>query len=338
MHKKGFTLVELLVVIAIIGMLVGLLLPAVQVARESARRMQCKNKMKQLGTAVHNYMSAYNNELPPGSGHIYYDKTQQYWPGYNDFSIHTYLLPYLDQKPLYDVIDSNDGFSKGYMAFVATANGKAVLMTEISTFLCPSWSEDGVCSSTNASYEKGALKTYDGVNGAYITDADNSGVKDSGKFKIPTYKSSAFGKIPDNGLVRFGEGTKLSSVKDGLSNTFLFGEMIQIDTNGSSHSKFPGGNRPWLFGCHDNTSRTLYSMKAIRWGLNQECNRDDGGSTNTKVPFNHFPFRSPHSGGVTFTFGDASVQFMNDETELSILKRLATRDGEEVIDSEKTGL
>lgn len=335
MNKKGFTLVELLVVIAIIGMLVALLLPAVQMARESARRMQCTNKLKQLGTATHNFMSAYNNELPPGSGRAYYDKTQQYWPGYNDYSIHAYLLPYLDQKPLYEMISSNDGFTKGYMAFVSTAIGKNVLMTDIPTFLCPSWGEDAVCSSTNASYEKGALKTYDGVNGAYVTDADNSGVKDAEKFKIPTYKPSAFGKIPDNGLVRFGERTPISTVKDGLSNSLLFGEMIQIDTNGSSHSKFPGGNRPWLFGCHDNTSRTLYSMKAVRWQLNQKCNRDDGGSTKTSVPFNHFPFRSPHSDGVTFTFGDASVHYLDQEIDLLILKRLATRDGGEVIDLEK---
>ena len=138
MKKKGFTLVELLVVIAIIGMLVGLLLPAVQMARESARRMQCTNKLKQIGTATHNYISAHN-ELPPASGPTYYDKhPNQYWKGYNDYAVHAYLLPYLDQKPLYEMISSNDGFTKGYMAFVSTAIGKSVLMTDIPTFLCPS--------------------------------------------------------------------------------------------------------------------------------------------------------------------------------------------------------
>ena len=321
---------ELLVVIAIIGMLVGLLLPAVQMARESARRMQCTNKLKQIGTATHNFISAHN-ELPPASGPTYYDKhPTQYWKGYNDYSVHAYLLPYLDQKPLFEMID----FDKGYMGFVATATGKSVLMTEISTFLCPSWGEASVCES-GASYEKGALKTYDAVNGAYITAADNNGVKDSEKFKIPVGKESWYGKIPDNGMIRFGENTPISLIKDGMSNTLMFGEMIQIDGAGGQHSKYPGGNRPWLFGCHDNTSRTLYCAKAVRWGLNQECTRNDQGTTKTSVPFNHFPFRSSHSDGVTFAFGDASVHYLDDEIDLLILKRLATRDGGEVIDMDK---
>jgi len=332
MNKKAFTLVELLVVIVIIGLLVGLLLPAVQMARESARRMQCTNKLKQIATATHNFISAFNNETPAASGSTYYDKhSSSYWPGYNDYGIHAYLLPYMDQTALYEMIN----FDSGYMSFVSTGNGKLVLMTEISTFICPSWWEDSVCTETNASYEKGALKTYDAVNGSYITSSDNSGLSESEKFKIPTCKDSWFGKIPDNGMVRFGERTPIALVKDGLSNTLMFGEMIQIDTNGSEHSKFPGGNRPWLFGCHNNTSRTLYSSKAIRWRLNQECNRNDSGSTATSVPFNHFPFRSPHSDGVTFAYGDASVHYLDEEIDLGVLKRLGTRDGGEIIDLEK---
>lgn len=330
MNKKGFTLVELLVVIAIIGMLVGLLLPAVQMARESARRMQCSNKLKQIGVAIHNYASAHNSEFPPGVG------TKQFPgldPGNENTGVHSFILPYMEYDAIYRLID----FEAKLSTFLATANGDMVRMTVIPHYICPSWGEENVCEQ-NVNYKHGALKTYDGVNGAYITSSDNNGLKENEKLKIPTTSmSSCFGNIPNNGIFKFGDKVQMGMVKDGLSNTYMFGEMIQMDSNGSEHSKFPGGNRPWVYGGSWNGkgAKTLYCLKALRWEVNTVCNRNDGGSTSSSVPFNHFPFRSAHADGAFFARGDASVSYVADDMELSILKRMCTREGGETIHNEE---
>lgn len=325
MPRKGFTLVELLVVIAIIGMLVGLLLPAVQQARESARRMQCSNHLKQIGLAIHNYASANNNCLPPGVGDQQYASNLD--PGCNNTGVHTYLLPYMEQNALFQMVDLEVTLS----TFLATANGDAARNTVIPTFICPSWGEQPV-SDVSAGFSHGALNTYCGVDGSFIEASDNSGLKDGEKMKIPTYVTSGHGKFPDNGIFKFGKKVKAAEVKDGLSNTLMFGEMIQKDRNGA----YPGGNRIWLMGDYwaGKGCKALYSLKVIRWKLNVECSRNDGGSSSSAVPFNHFPFRSPHSGGVFFARGDGSVGFLADRTELSILKRMGTRNGEETFELE----
>ncbi|MBE6429010.1 MAG: DUF1559 domain-containing protein [Planctomycetaceae bacterium] len=334
MKKKGFTLVELLVVIAIIGMLVALLLPAVQMARESARRMQCQNKLKQLGLAVHNYVSAHNNHLPPGIGDEQYRET---WDvGVDNYGVFVFLLPYLDQNALYQMIDQEQSLN----SFIASAAGSTVLYTPINAFLCPSWGEEPVAGLGQgyASYEKGALKTYDGVNGAIISAEDNNGLKESEKMKVSSGLNSCYGKIPNNGLLQYGNKTGIGTVKDGLSQTLLFGEMVHADKSVSgNYHKYPGSNRAWIRGCQNggNGAKTLYPVKAIRWELNTECNRVDSGTSSSSVPFNHLPFSSPHADGVFFARGDGSVSYLNDEMELSILKRLATRDGGEAVDETK---
>jgi len=324
MNKKAFTLVELLVVIAIIGMLVGLLLPAVQMAREAARRMQCSNNLKQIGLAVHNFSSSFNNMFPPGVG----DREYNGWdPGVNNTGVHTYLLPYLDQMALYQMIDLEIPLQQ----FVDVhSNGQLVRFTEIGTFICPSYGEDHIAEKPDY-WSKGALTTYCGVNGSWIISSDNNGLSEGEKMTIPTPQNSAFGKIPDNGLLRFGKKVKMGEVKDGLTNTLLFGEMVQINKDGGT---FPGGNRIWLMGDLNggNGSKALYSVKAIRWPINTKCNRNDGGSSKDAVPFNHFPFRSEHSGGVYMARGDGSVAFQSENTELSVLKRMGTRAGGEAFE------
>ncbi len=326
MRKTGFTLVELLVVIAIIGLLVGLLLPAVQMARESARRMQCSNHLKQISLGIHNYASSHKSEFPPGVGDKQYSTNLD--PGNENTGVFAFILPYLEFENLYQLIDTDKTLS----AFLATQNGETVRTTVISTYLCPSWGEDPLCTK-NVSYMRGALKTYDGVNGAYITSSDNNGLKDSEKMKVPTSLPSAFGAIPNNGILKFGEKVPMSMVTDGLSNTYMMGEMVQIDKD---KGEYPGGNRPWIFGgsWSGKSAKTLYCLKALRWDLNNECNRSDGGTTSSSVPFNHFPFSSPHADGVTFARGDASVGYVSDDVELSILKRMCTRAGSEAIENE----
>src|SRR5947209_20357742 len=129
-HRVGFTLIELLVVIAIIAVLIALLLPAVQAAREAARRTQCVNNLKQLGIALHNYHDAVGS-LPPG---------QLEGNNWMDFSAHTYMLPYLEQAPLYNAINFTDVFQQGQNqgAYWKSTWNQTVWLTQVTGFLCPS--------------------------------------------------------------------------------------------------------------------------------------------------------------------------------------------------------
>jgi prepilin-type N-terminal cleavage/methylation domain-containing protein len=129
-QKDGFTLIELLVVIAIIGVLVALLLPAVQSAREAARRSQCGNNLKQIGLAIHQYHTA-RNCLPPGQL-LYFD--------WLDISALYFLLPYLEQQPLFDAFNVADVFPINGLGPVLPSYppNTTVARTQLAVFLCPS--------------------------------------------------------------------------------------------------------------------------------------------------------------------------------------------------------
>lgn len=320
MKTRGFTLVELLVVIAIIGMLVGLLLPAVQAAREAARKMQCANNLKQNALAIHNYITVSNEKLPPGIGLRQFSGDD---PGNNNFGLHVFLLPYLEQQALYDQIDQ----TQTVYQFVRTnPQTNPVLQTVIPSYVCPSFGEPPLSTVSPGGFLYGGLTTYVGVCGAYLTDSDNANLGDGvTPFTMPTYTTSGHGNIPDNGLFAWCQQISTGTVRDGLSNTLLMGEMVQKDTNGT----YPGGNRCWVMGSYwaGKTAKATYSIKALRYPVNRHYNRNDS----RDAPFNHFPFRSHHSGGSHFARGDGSVSFHSEGTDLLVLKRLATRSGGEIV-------
>jgi prepilin-type N-terminal cleavage/methylation domain-containing protein/prepilin-type processing-associated H-X9-DG protein len=200
--SPGFTLIELLVVIAIIGVLVSLLLPAVQSAREAARRTQCTNNLKQLGLAVHNYLSA-NGEALPNNG---YGAT-----GYpNDHSPFARLLPYMEQANLYNLVNFDI-----YMGHPGSVDLPVQLHTAaayvVATFLCPSDGTDPVHQYTLPS---GAI-----IPIASCNYGSNHGSGLDGNFN-PASSTATDGLCWANGRV------KLSQVRDGTSNTILFSETL----------------------------------------------------------------------------------------------------------------
>jgi prepilin-type N-terminal cleavage/methylation domain-containing protein/prepilin-type processing-associated H-X9-DG protein len=206
--RAGFTLIELLVVIAIIAVLISLLLPAVQSAREAARRAQCVNNLKQIGLAIHNYHQA-NNSLPWGGG-----------PWWVEWSAHTLLLPYVEQGPLYNSINFGDTLPLGHPSLLFDPVNTTAAYTVVSSYQCPSdddrlTSPDGhnnymanVGSAPNCDYGGNAWAPsgYEPMSGPFIFTSD------------PSHLFGAnFG----------GRSVSFASITDGLSNTAAFSERVK---------------------------------------------------------------------------------------------------------------
>lgn len=298
--RRGFTLVELLVVIAIIGILVALLLPAVQAAREAARRAQCQNKQKQIGLALQNYHTA-RNSLPMGS--VLASETPA---GKNLGTWVYYILPYLEEQAVYDSF--NDLKLPMYSSLYKTS-----FQTILPGFICPS-DPDGVTplqggrtqpyqnpvnsmglwypTSMGPNNDRYCVYCPDNWKGQYCClGPDNFSLSDVGMFR------------------RWHQPIKFRQVSDGLSNTFMLGETLP------THCAFNGAynaNYPMI-----STTLPINTVVAITDASQQEWWRSCG-------------YKSLHSGGSYFTMGDGSVHFVNESIDLKVYYGLGTRAGEEV--------
>ena len=237
----GFTLVELLVVITIIGILVALLLPAVQAAREAARRTSCTDNLKQMGLAMHTYLAANGEYFPPGS------------PGALRPGLFSYLLPYLEQVQLFKQLNLNADTS---------SEPAALLNFSVSVYFCPSFGGQRVVVNAAESYQDGALVTYQGVGGAVVPNA-------------PVFHAS-YGDVPYNGIFGWAMTRTASQVTDGMSNTLAIGEFVQIDRDPKSvYGVYPGNVRAWILGANDVDAS--YAFKVVQYPINARLDRTDDG-------------------------------------------------------------
>ena len=286
--RPAFTLVELLVVIAIIGVLVALLLPAVQAARESARRSQCSNNLKQIGLAVLNYESNLRI-LPPGAFWAYDPKDHPI-----KGSILLHILPYMEQQALYDQFDFRI-FNLETQTMPRTFSDLAG--THIAAYRCPtdnSPKKFGNLSLTNYGASRGSTRVENNPASAcshpfmsFATNAYSDEV-----LNIP-------GPFSRMGVVN-GVSMRLSDITDGLSNTIFFGETRP---NCSVH--FSQGWARSNNGCgYATTIIPINYDSCDRTATRPTCNRFD--NWNTEVGF-----KSLHPGGCMFSFGDGSVRFMS---------------------------
>ncbi len=304
LRRRGFTLIELLVVIAIIAVLIALLLPAVQQAREAARRTQCKNNLKQIGLALHNYEST-ATVFPPSStsgltkGVWGYPGTGPSDPNIHLHSFASLILPYVDQASLYGTIDYN-------VSSLAPANRTAASKV-LGFYRCPSYS--GQSMSTDPLYTAGSLNNPNFAIRNYVT----LGAK--------TVLGLA-GAVPAEGVMFPGSKMGFRDIPDGSSNT-----VVITETREQSASV-------WI----DGTSASV----AARWtNLASPTFAGTSNSINYKpyFPGGVFPNSigqlygpsSQHSGGAHHLMGDGAVRFISENLDVVVYDALVSRNGGEVV-------
>jgi prepilin-type N-terminal cleavage/methylation domain-containing protein len=308
--RRGFTLVELLVVIAIIGILVALLLPAVQAAREAARRTQCTNNLRQLAIAMQSYHDV-EKHFPAGATTS------------SNLSWNVYILPYIEEGTLYDLFDRGKGSFNGG----PNREGPNKLihgLNRIDGFLCPSAEQllakhgsstlvDGSQSYTSHYYGIMGPKGTDSAGRKYAMEKVNTG-----------YTSGCCGGFAAQGVLRRDEATNMREILSGTSHTLLLGEIANQDGPGFGDSVVGGGDgASWVrgvgFGVEPVNVTGMSSAKNVADGINV-----------IPVLFNDISFSSSHPGGAHFARCDASVDFISEDIDLFVYKELANRnDGAE---------
>ena len=308
--RHGFTLVELLVVIAIIGILIAMLLPAVQAAREAARRMQCANNLKQIGLALHNYHSTYNcfpyyasdTTVVAGGGHM---------PSWM-----LSILPYVEQGMMFDKVDMNEVSLRWN-----PANASALLSQYYAFMDCPSSSLPDMCVDTYvATANEVMAPCYVGISGS-APGSDS------------WYSAFGVGTLSTNGALAPYIRVNIGSITDGSSNTIMVGEQSEwcYDVNGTkkdcrSCDMFgfaQGASREGSLADHGGIFRP-FNTTVVRYRVNFNTWEESGVEGKYNYGANR-PLLSAHSGGAQATFADGSVRFLSEEIETETLFDLANR-------------
>ncbi len=302
-RRHGFTLIELLVVIAIIAVLIALLLPAVQQAREAARRSQCQNNLKQIGLSLHNYHDTHA-VFPPGwigvSGGTHDTE------GASGFSWAAHILPYLDQAPLYNRLNLNSA------CYVSPAND-AALQGVLTVYRCPSDPSPNRWDLKDEANPATTLATLPIAN--YVASFGTEGYEDLCEPGVmpgfPNAQCAGDGMFFHNGKVA------MRDLTDGSSNTLMVGEH-RTDTTAAVVAAGP----PWY--------STWVGYVA---GGEEAAARFLGVSDHTpNHPALHIDdYHSWHTGGVHLLMADGRVRFVTQSIDLGLFRGLATRRGGEVV-------
>jgi prepilin-type N-terminal cleavage/methylation domain-containing protein/prepilin-type processing-associated H-X9-DG protein len=371
--RRAFTLIELLVVIAIIGVLIALLLPAVQSAREAARRSQCVNNLKQIGLGLANYESAFGafppgrmapdrvalNGTPVATNYTSYSTTTGIWTG--NIAVHCHILNYMEQAASYAAMNfSVPSPTRLTTSGAVTSPNYTAYAVAFNVFICPSDSNtDRIICENNYRYNFGGSLTHQGA---------------------PDWNNNSVRTAPGNGAFTYGPSIKVAEFRDGLSNTAMFSERTKgtgfdaasqppaksdiitspsrqttavtladqathfqvcgnyrpvVDTfNFNSAGRFLNGSDFTNGWSHAAYSGTMYNHVAPPNWRGQDCGM---ASAIPDVPGEHaiISARSEHPGGVNTLFGDGSVRFIKDSINLGAWQAVGTRRGGEVVSADQ---
>lgn len=315
LRRSGFTLVELLVVIAIIGILVSMLLPAVQQVREAARRTQCVNQFRQAALALHNYESS-NGKLPPG---MFFTTTAfpsgcgpVDAPFYNGWGWGAKILSFIEQSSLDASIDfSSDNYFNNDN-WIAT--GKTV-----DVFLCPSDPDN-----------RGLMECCSGKSNGGSATQDRAGSNMAGVHGSNSLFCGGIRGNPEgNGVLYNYHSTELRDIQDGQSNTLMLGEVTEVPGRHPTQGEA-------MFGYFWNNWGVQTTIEGINGPGTMPGGRDltidpiDGVGENRHNEFyREAGFSSWHPGGANFALSDGSVHFINENLDQVVFDNLATRAGRE---------
>jgi len=350
-RPPGFTLIELLVVIAIIAVLIALLLPAVQSAREAARRMQCVNNLKQFGLAIHNYVDSFQC-LPFGKGDDY-ENVLPNAPTYARWSTHSQLLAFMEQTPLFNSINFNlppetpfmDSYNMGFMMTFQDPNreNSTVCRIALSAFICPS---DPAGTGGPPGWNGG--NNYFGNEGSWLCDACQQNPS-----------TIAPGYLPQGPLYNR-SCVNLASMTDGTSQTafmserrrgqgtpdikndmYMMGMALTIDqtwqmcTNLDMTMAMPLTS--WMGATWAIGDMTCTTYNHVSTPNTRTCAGMSGGMAMPNMSMANMAVQllpsSYHPGGVNLALGDGSVRFIKESIALNVWRALSTRNGGEVVNS-----
>jgi prepilin-type N-terminal cleavage/methylation domain-containing protein/prepilin-type processing-associated H-X9-DG protein len=356
-RRPGFTLIELLVVIAIIAVLIALLLPAVQAAREAARRAQCVNNLKQLGLAVHNYISS-NSVLPAQA--INPAGATQSWGWTYGWGLA--ILPHMEQQPAYNAWNFSLGLFGNAAGNTYQKGNVTVAYMNISGFLCPS-----------DSIKKMPLDPYGGTN--YVCNYGGPG--QLGNTTDGAYSGTMVPNADTTKNANLGP-IGIESITDGTSNTALFSERLlglvgspQIPVTDKNHKRVvftatgpigktgatgamamvtackslpltatctangsSASGRTWTMAYQYHVAVNAYNHVGAPNSNSCVNTVDQGGWLTMGGPLSTTPPNSNHSGGVNMGFADGSVRFLKDSVSLPTFWAIGTRDYGETVSSD----
>ena len=342
-QSSGFTLVELLVVIAIIGILIGMLLPAVQAVREAARRISCANNCRQLGLAALNYESAFQ-ELPSS----WRRPTNPAAVAVDGWSAQFQLLPYMEQANLSGEIDFTLGYRDPENAVISngTSNGSVLAAQRIPSFLCPSEVQDEVRLDGDTP-EHYPLNYGSNVGVWFVFDPEGD----------PNNLRAGSGRA-GSGSITCNQGQSIGSVSDGTSNTLMFSEVRAFTPylrDGGGAPTDPPSSPAEILGLGGDLRETSGHTEQVdgrshQTGFtavftpNTEVLRVESSGVELNIDwtsqregradaptFAAITSRSYHNGGVNATNVDGSTRFVSDSIDLIAWRALATRNGGEVV-------
>jgi len=305
-RRRGFTLIELLVVIAIIGILIALLLPAVQKVREAANRTSCGNNLKQIGLAIHNYHDTYR-AIPPSR----LDKS-------GGVAWTVLILPYIEQDNFYRQWDIHHWY------YDQGPDGDEIRATQVKLYYCPARREPGLLSITGDVPDTsfgGSRSHYPGALGDYAAcEGDNMNLEESstgGNGAMVLAYNLVYSKTQAPPIfATWASQTRFENITDGLANTFFVGEKhVQLGKFGMNKGKdkTPTDGDSSIYNGDD------------PWVVSRAAGRSNPLATSPEERFN-FQFGSYHPGICQFLLGDGSVRGVSVSTNATTLSLLARRD------------